>query len=147
MFGPGEVFRVESNLAAGSTLSSALTSIPLSFCFATMLLPEPKCFGFSEAASQIIGWSLAGIVYGQNLGSIWSPLNLWLPSLINENIFDNCFCSSCDYPKISPLTLQYECSNGSNGSINLLEPRSCSIITCTWYSFITCTSFSLLRAL
>ena len=66
--GPGEISRVESNYAAGSTPGGALPSIPLSFSFATILPPEPTSFGFPEASRRAYMknsyGSLAGIVYG-----------------------------------------------------------------------------------
>ena len=53
--GPGEVSRVESK----STPGGALLSIHLSFSFATILPPEPKSFGFPEAARRVIGGTSA----------------------------------------------------------------------------------------
>jgi len=44
--GTGEVSRVESNYATGSTPGGALLSVHLIFTFATILPLEPKSFGF-----------------------------------------------------------------------------------------------------
>ena len=59
--------------------------------------------------------STGDIVYGQNYDGIWSSSRLWLSFLIKENILDKCFRSrsSCEDPRISPLTPQYECPRQS----------------------------------
>ena len=82
--------------------------------------------------------SLVGIVYGWDYDGIWSSSNPQLSFLINENILGKCFrtCSSFINPRISPLTIKYECPQLSLSIItsaletNKIGPRSSSIIPC-----------------
>ncbi|KAK4045853.1 hypothetical protein OUZ56_033917 [Daphnia magna] len=75
------------------------SSVRACFSFATILPPEPKDFGFPEAARRVIGVT---------------PTDCWLASFM-ENILGKCLrcCSSCGGPRISPLSPQYECPRPS----------------------------------
>jgi hypothetical protein len=82
--------------------------------------------------------SLVGIVYGWDYDGIWSSSIPQLSFLINGNILGRCFrsCSSSTDPRISPLTVEYECPRLSLLTITLVlrtnkkEPESYLIIPC-----------------
>jgi hypothetical protein len=82
--------------------------------------------------------SLVGIVYGWDYDGIWSSSIPQLSFLINGNVLGRCFrsCSSSTDPRISPLTVEYECPRPSLLTITLAlrtnkkEPESYLIIPC-----------------
>jgi hypothetical protein len=88
--------------------------------------------------SMCILQSLVGIVYGWDYDGIWSSSIPQLSFLINGNILGRCFrsCSSSTDPRISPLTVEYECPRLSLLTITLVlrtnkkEPESYLIIPC-----------------
>jgi len=75
--GPGEVPRVESNLATDATPGGALPSIPLSFSCATIPAPEPRNFSFPESACRVIDAKFRRI---DGWHRLWSELRRYLTS-------------------------------------------------------------------
>ena len=78
------------------------------------------------------------MVYGQYHDGIWSSSIPYLSFLISENIFRKCFRSSSSLtnPRISPLTIEYECPQLSilfttcGTQTHKVGHESCDIIPC-----------------
>ena len=61
MSGPGEFAKAEPDQATRPPLGAVFPSMPLSFSLATILLPEPNNFDFSQGAEGVIKLTTANL--------------------------------------------------------------------------------------